>query len=97
MTSAIYRRSAELLEADLGNELIALDPERGRCFGFNEVATSVWKSLAEPKTFAELRDILSAEYEVDADQCRRELDELLNTLLAKGLLKKSGPDGNNPA
>ena len=51
-----YVRAVDLLEADIGNELVALEPEAGNCFGFNEVATVVWRKLAEPKSFDELRE-----------------------------------------
>jgi len=83
------------MEADIGNELVALDPEAGSCFGFNEVATSVWRSLEQPKTFDELRDELLGEYDVDLEQCSRELQMLLKDLIAKRLIEKSEAAGNN--
>ena len=89
MTDHLYRRSKELLEADVGDELVGLDADAGQCFGFNEVATSVWKSLEQPKTFDQLRDVLVDEYAVDEDQCSRELNQLLDDLVAKGLIRKA--------
>ncbi len=74
------------MEADLGGELVALDPNAGECFGFNSVATSVWRNLEKPKSFDELRDALLEEYQVDLEECTRELTELLADLLAKGLV-----------
>src|SRR6185503_9785578 len=68
MSEARYERSTELLEADLGDELMALDVARGSCFGFNSVATTIWRQLVSPKSFGELRDALLAEYEVGAEQ-----------------------------
>jgi hypothetical protein len=95
MSSPVYRRSVALMEADIGNELVALDPDGGNCFGFNEVATSVWRSLDQPKTFDQLRDGLLEEYEVDGEQCTRELDLLLKDLMARRLIEKSEESGNN--
>jgi hypothetical protein len=92
--SEVYHRTAELLEAEVGDELVALDAEAGRCFGFNEVATSVWRSLEQPKSFDQLRDQLLNDYEVERDECIRDLHELLETLLARGLVKKSVAAGN---
>jgi hypothetical protein len=77
------------MEAELGDELVALDPDGGKCFGFNNVATSVWGLLKEPKSFDELRGALLDEYEVDPEQCTRELRALLDDLLEKRLV--SGP------
>lgn len=95
MASPVYRRAIDLMEADIGNELVGLDPDGGNCFGFNEVATSVWRSLEQPKTFDELRDALLEEYDVGSEQCTSELDLLLKDLIARRLIEKSEESGNN--
>lgn len=82
----VYKRAVNLLEADVGDDLVALDPAAGSCFGFNSVATSVWRQLDEPKTFEQLKQALLDQYEVDADQCARELKELLDTMTDQGLV-----------
>ena len=87
MRVTTYQRAVPLIEAELGDELVALDPEAGECFGFNSVATSVWRELKQPKSFEELRDGLLGEYEVSRDQCAQELGELLETLCARGLIE----------
>ena len=74
------------MEAELGAELVALDGEAGTCFGFNEVATSVWHALSEPRSFDELCTGLLGEYDVDPDQCRSELKALLDDMQARGLV-----------
>ncbi len=96
MDGPVYKRSVSLMEAELGDEMVALDPEAGNCFGLNEVATSVWKSLQQPKSFEQLRDELLDEYEVDKEQCDRELHLLLEDLIAKRLIEKSHESGNIP-
>ena len=83
-----YRRTRELMEAQLGDELDALDAEAGDCFGFNGVATSVWKLLEEPRSFDQLRSALLDEYEVEPDQCTRELQDLIADLQSKGLVTR---------
>ena len=85
----IYKRSVQLMEAELGDELVALEPDVGRCFGFNNVAASVWRLLEQPKTLEQLRDALIEEYEVDPEQCSRELSELLADMSVKGLVTKA--------
>ena len=84
-----FRRSAQLLEAEVGDELVALDPGKGSCFGFNSVAASVWRALEEPRTFDELSERLLDEYEVDRDQCRAELSELLEQMTSGGLIERA--------
>lgn len=88
MIESTYRRAADLLEAELGAELVALDPQEGSCFGFNEVAALVWRQLEQPKSFKELRQALLAEYDVSTEQCTRELEELMDDLVEKGLVSR---------
>jgi hypothetical protein len=82
----VYKRAIELMEAELGDELVALDPKAGECFGFNSVATSVWRNLERPKSFEQLRDALLEEYEVEPERCSDELEALLEDLTARGLV-----------
>ena len=82
----VYKRAVDLMEAELGDELVALDADAGRCFGFNDVATSVWRQLKQPKNLDQLRCALVDEYDVDPDQCTGDLEELLEDLCAKGLV-----------
>lgn len=89
VSSSKYRRALDLMEAEIGDELVALAPEEGQCFGFNDVATAIWRSLASPKSFNELRDELIETYDVSVEQCTRDLNELLDDMISKGLLKES--------
>lgn len=82
----IYYRKTELLEAELGAEIVALDADSGICFGFNEVASTVWRLLEKPRSSDEIRRALEDEYDVGSEQCRSELSELLDELVEKGVV-----------
>jgi hypothetical protein len=86
MGDAVYQRAIELLEADLNDELVALDPQQGNCYGFNSVATTVWRQLEVPRSLAELKAHLLAEYDIDESTCEAELCKLLEELQARGLI-----------
>lgn len=86
MQSPLYRRAVELMEAELGDELVALDADRGTCFGFNPVAADVWSLLARPRRFDELQSALTERYDVSDEQCRGELAELLDRMTGLGLV-----------
>ena len=94
VTGPIYRRATELMEADIGDELVGLDPAAGKCFGFNAVATTVWRLLERPLSFDQIRSILLDEYDVSAEQCSSELRDLLDVLVGKGLIDASPADRN---
>ncbi len=97
MSEPVYERASELLEAELGDELVALDREGGNCFGFNSVATRVWQLLLSPKTVKQLRAVLVAEYEVGVDQCTEELQRLLDSLIEQGLVRvRAGTERRSP-
>ena len=84
----MYERAVQLLEAEVGDEILTLDAEAGKCFGFNSVASSVWRRLAQPASFDDLRQALLDEYEVGWDQCTAELTELLDELTSRGLIRR---------
>jgi len=85
----IYSRAAELMEAELGDELVGLDVEAGNCFGFNDVATVIWRELEQPKSFDAIHAKLTDQYDVDPGECARDLSELLDDLIAKGLVTRA--------
>ena len=47
----IYERATSLMEAELGDELVGLQPDAGVCYGFNSVAKRVWQLLEQPQSF----------------------------------------------
>lgn len=85
---AVFRRSAELLEADINDELVALEPNQGACFGFNSVAKDVWRKLEQPRSFNELRAGLIDDYDVSEEQCTQELRDLLEQLAQAKLIER---------
>ena len=87
MTRA-YARNVDLLEADIGDELVALDADAGACFGFNSVASDVWRFLSQARTLDEIEAELLKLYDVDPMQCRSDLVELFAKLTALGLVKE---------
>ena len=89
MGNETYRRAVDLLEADIDDELVALEPTKGACFGFNSVAKDVWRKLERPQSFEELKNELLSEYEVTADQCSEELRGLLDSMSWAQLIERT--------
>ena len=82
----IYERATSLMEAELGDELVGLQPEAGLCYGFNNVAKRVWQLLEQPQSFEAVKSVLLDEYDIGPDQCGAELRELLADFIAKRLI-----------
>ena len=41
-----FQRNAALLHSTVGGDVVALDVDRGRCFGMEEVGARIWDLLA---------------------------------------------------
>jgi hypothetical protein len=83
-----YRRNRELMEANFGDELVALDRKIGVCLSFNEAATHIWRSLETPTMVSDIIEGLLQEFDVDAHECRRDVLELIAELEAMGLVAR---------
>jgi hypothetical protein len=86
MQRRVYERARELMEAELGDELVALDPAGGACFGFNPVAATIWRLLEQPHSLEDLTQLLVLEYDVEPSHCEAEVSELLEVLAARDLV-----------
>ena len=82
----------------LDKESVLLNLETERYFGLDEVGTRMWQLLTTKQSIdGAYRELLN-EYDVEADQLRDNLLELLNGLLANGLVNVlPGDVGTNPA
>lgn len=88
-SDVLVRNDAELLTTVVDGELIGMSVEQGACYGLNSVGTRVWELLAEPRSIASLCEQLTSEYEVEAEQCLREVLDLVEELRAEGLVNVS--------
>ena len=86
-----------MVEAEADGELIALDVEKGTCYGFNRTATRIWQLLEQPRTIGSLRDALLEEFDVERTRCERELLEALAQMSRDGIIESSAPLGAPPA
>jgi hypothetical protein len=83
----IVVRVAALIEEDVDGELVALDVKQGKCFGFNGTATVIWRTLAEPRSMADICLRLTREFEVDPETCRAQVETLVVDMAKRGLVK----------
>lgn len=87
---AIFRAADHQVSSDLGGEVVILDLDGSKYFGLDGVGARIWELLAESRTVAALQQALLAEYDVDPDQCRQDLEALLNGLASRGLVVREG-------
>ena len=75
------------MATELGDELVALDPDEGLCFGFNSVARRIWEMLDQPRSSEQLEKRLLKEFDVTAGDCAAGVDEVLTELTKLKLIK----------
>lgn len=89
--TSIVRAATRPISRDLEGETIILQLDVGRYFGLNAVASRVWALLQQPRSVGDIRDVLTEEYEVDPEQCEKDLQALLEDLAGKGLIEVKNP------
>jgi hypothetical protein len=81
-----FCRQPDTISANLGTELAVLDLEGGSYLGFNATAAHAWRLLEAPLTLEQLCRAMIAEFDVEPARCRTEMQNLLEKLLAAGLV-----------
>lgn len=75
------------VSVEVEGEAVILSLADGVYYGLDPVGARVWTLLEQPRTVAELRDAVVAEWEVDAPTAERDLLVLLDALAARGLVE----------
>lgn len=56
-------------------------------YSLNEVGTSVWRLIDGQTSFEQIVEAISDEYEVTAEQARRDVSDFLRRLESEGLIR----------
>ena len=71
----------------VGNEAVLLNLGNEQYYGLDETGTSIWQALTTNMTIQAAYEKLLDEYEVSAEVLQQDLRELLEKLLAQGLVE----------
>ncbi len=74
----------------IGEEAVLLNLKNEQYFGLDPMGTRMWNVLTASDSVQTAFDVLLSEYEVTADVLRRDLTDLLEKLLAHGLVELQG-------
>lgn len=81
-----YRRAPDVIEADVGGEVVLLHTQNWQYYEFDKVGTAIWGLLDEPRTLSGLVDALMERYEVDRDRCSQDTGAFIEEMVAQGLI-----------
>jgi coenzyme PQQ synthesis protein D (PqqD) len=84
---SIIAAAREQVSCPLGEESAILNLKNSVYYGLDPVGARIWNLLQQPRSVAELRDALLAEYEVEPDRCERDLLGLLEKMCEEGLIQ----------
>ena len=84
---ARLRATRDEVSCTVEGEVVILNFADEVYYGLDGVGARVWELLGEPRTLAELRDAVTAEYEVDAATVEADLRELLEDLATRRLVE----------
>lgn len=83
-TRVVAARDQVSVEVD--GEAVILNLADGVYYGLDPVGAWIWERMEQPRSVAELRDAVVAEWEVDAPTAEADLLALLAELAARGLV-----------
>ena len=78
--------SPEVLCQEIEGESVFLDLKSESYFGLDEVGTRIWQLLQEKEGLQSVFDTLLQEYDVEPQQLKADLDDLLAKLSESGLV-----------
>lgn len=82
-----YKVISEHLCCDLNGEAVVLSLKNGKYYGLNSVGSRIWELIQTPMSADEIESVLLSEYEVDRDECRKEVSEFLKEMKAQELIE----------
>lgn len=91
LDETVISRADDLTAAHIESELVIMHIGSGNLFHLNRVATRIWDSLDAPITLGALYARIEEQFDVSAETCRAEVDELLRDFESHGLIKETTP------
>ena len=82
-------RIEAMLSADLNDETVMMDIEKGSYYGLNGCGTQIWSLLAKPITVNDLCLQLTEKFAVSSTQCEQDVIGFLQNLLTRNMVKTS--------
>ena len=75
------------VSCNLAGEAAILNIKSGVYYGLDPVGARIWSLLQDPRTVDDIRSTIVDEYDVEPERCERDLIDLLEKLLAEGLIE----------
>ena len=84
--NSVVSRNPQIISSKMDNEVVMMSVEKGNYYGLNQVGSEIWEKLNEPLTVTDLCSKLLIEYNVEREQCERDVMPYLEKLVEEGLI-----------
>jgi Coenzyme PQQ synthesis protein D (PqqD) len=80
----------DVMVQEVAGESVLLNLKSERYFGLDDMGTCMWRSLTTAPSIQATYEQILNDYDVDAAQLRRDLNDLVENLVAHGLVEIDG-------
>ena len=79
--------SKDLISRGLHEEEVILHLKSGVYYGLDDIGGRIWQMIREPRSVNDILDAIQNEYEVQPEQCERDVLPFLEKLAVEGLIE----------
>lgn len=83
-----FIRRQDIVTSEMDRDLVMLSIDNGKYYGMNDVGRHVWYLLKEQTRVGDICRRLRTEFEVDPNQCEKEVIIFLQNLLEENLVSR---------
>lgn len=73
---------------DIDGEIAMMNIEKGKYYGFNDVASCIWEIIDKPINVKQIIEKLLSEYDVEEEVCKTTVINFLSNLYSEDLILK---------
>ena len=77
----VLRRSQAILASGVGDEMVMMDIDAGKYYGFNAIGVRIWNLLEQDCSVKSICDQLLDEFEIESTACEQEVMAFVEQLL----------------
>jgi hypothetical protein len=83
------KRRQDLLSSRMDEETVMMNPETGKYYSLNPVATRIWELLSSPVNLDTIISVLTREFNVPEETCRTETLTFIQKLKDNSMIEYS--------
>ena len=80
-------RNGDQVTAKVDDEVVMMSMQQGEYYGLDSIGSRIWELFAKPNSVENIIETLMQEYDVDRKTCEKDVQEFIQKLVDKGLLK----------